>query len=206
MFTSQQWMHGIASRSSPPQYHLGHGQKKELCGPITDHRLCGSQWHSLVPPCKSYAVTNSSHHKITAGFSFHRFLCAGQFTTPTDSTFNPTIRMALGNVSWHLTQPEAQTTKTNQAGRSTIVLLPRTADASCPTAQCYDTGGISPLPVLSGHPLPIHGWPPTVQCGMQIATLQASPQGWIYQATLYNTHSSRIGVATTTTTASTTSN
>ena len=38
------------------------------------------------------------------------------------------------------------------SGRGTIVLLPRTADASCPTAQCYDTGRVSPLPVLLGHP------------------------------------------------------
>jgi len=55
-------------------------------------------------------------------------------------------------------------------------------------------------------PLPINRWPPTVHCVVQMATLQASPSDWIYQATLYNTHSSRIGVATTATVASTTSN
>ena len=41
--------------------------------------------------------------------------------------------------------------------------------------SCWDT------------PLPIHGWPPTVQYGVEMAPSQASPSGWIYQAALYNT-------------------
>ena len=85
-------------------------------------------------------------------FAFHRFLHVGQFTTSTGSTFNPTIHMSPGDISWHLTQPRLKKSKTDEAGRGTIVLLPRTADASCPTAQCYDTGRIPPLPVLPGHP------------------------------------------------------
>ena len=66
----------------------------------------GSQLHHAfsVTSLQSYTVTYSLDHKITAAFSFHRFLCAGQFTASTDSTFNPTIHMSLGNISWHLTQ------------------------------------------------------------------------------------------------------
>jgi len=63
----------------------------------------GSQLHHAFSvsgtSLQSYTVTYSLDHKITAAFSFHRFLCAGQFTTPTGSTFNPTIHMALGNIS-----------------------------------------------------------------------------------------------------------
>ena len=92
-----------------------------------------------------------------------------------------TLSARLGNISWHLTHPVAQTmnksdilflktsrgfdvlihsgsrphgrlVKTNQAGRGTIVLFPRTVDASCPTVQGYDSGRISLLRVLLGHP------------------------------------------------------
>ena len=130
-------------------------------------------------------MTNSLDHKITAAFSFHRFLCAGQFTTPTGSTFNPTIHMALGDISWHLTQParglnrpvaEAQSCSypgllMHPALQLNVMIL----EGYHRSQSCWDT------------PLPITGWPPTVQCGVQMATLQGSPSGWIYQATLYNT-------------------
>ena len=113
-------MHGITSRAYEPLTTTIPSctwSNKELHGPVTDHRPCGSQLHHTFSgtSLQSYAVTNSLDHKITAAFGFHRFLCAGQFTTPTDSTFNPTIHMSFGNVSWHLTQhltqPEAQKIK-----------------------------------------------------------------------------------------------
>jgi len=84
--------------------------------------------------------------------------------------------MACGDISWHPIHLclRVKQSKTNQAGRDTIVLLPRTADASCPTTQGYDSGGISLLPVLPGHPSSIltDGHPlSSVECRRQLYRL-----------------------------------
>ena len=150
-------MHDIASRAYEPLATTIPScmwSNKELNSPVTDHRPCGSQLHHAFSgtSLQSYAVTTSLDYKIAAAFSFHRFPNVGQFTTPTDSTFNPTILMAHCDISWHLTQhltqPEAQK-------------LTRLAEAqSCsypgllihPALQHNVMILISLLPVLPGHP------------------------------------------------------
>ena len=131
--------------------------------------------------------------------AFHGFLRVGEFTTPTGTTFNHNVHTALGDITWHPThlRLRLKQSKTDQIGRGTIVPLPRTGDASCPynamTQYWKDVTATSPArtPLFhfaDGCPLS------SVECRHHLRRL-LSQAG--YQASLYNTHSFRIGAATT---------
>ena len=221
-------MHGVTSRACEPLTTTIPScmwSNKELHGPVTDHRPCRSQLHDAFSgtSLQSYAVTNSLDHKITAAFSLHRFrqLDSASTSSPMLDDLPPNklnIQPCYphGSRRHQLASDPAsdpacmrlKQSKTDQAGRSTIVLLHRTADTSYPRLQLkvMIVEGYHCSQSCQDTPLPINQWPATVQCGVQMATLQASPSHWIYQTTSYNTHSFCIGVATTTAIASTTPN
>jgi len=191
----------------PSQNYLAPGETRSCVVASLFAGLAGANYtiHSLAAP----SVTNGLEHKIkkmlAAAFSstFHRFLHVAEFTTLTGSAFNPTIHVARGDISWH---PTHLCLRVKQSTR-----LAEAQSCSYPGRLVHPALELNVM-ILEGYhhsqscwdiPHPIHGWLPTVQCGMQTAPSQASPLGWIYQATMYN--SFHIGAATTTAAASATS-
>ena len=175
MFTSWPWMHGITSRAYGTLATTKLSctwSNEELFGLITACRPCGSQLHhSLAPP----SLTNGLEHKIKKCWQLHSAL----FSTGSSMLQNsPPNRLSIQPYYphaswWHQLAsdpplPEGQTI--NQAGRGTIMLISRTAGASCPTAQCYELEGYHHSQSCWDTPLPIHGWLHTVHCGVQNGT------------------------------------
>ena len=156
----------------------------------------------LVAVRQSQSLRYHDQHMIAAAFTmaFFGFLRVSEFTVPTLKAFNSHIHPSAASIHWsnnyflyHLKH-----SKTDQFSKGHTLRFPRLHNKICPykamaryfkAHKTHSRGGTSPLFTFAdGHPLTRQNF---------LANLRYFLKKAHYPARAYNTHSFRIGAATT---------
>ena len=159
---------------------------------------------------QSHSICRHDRRMLTAAFTlaFFGFMRVSEFTVPSRRQFNPHIHPTLGSICWgcnHFTYHLVRS-KTDQNGRGHSLRIPRVGGPLCPflAMSRYTKGGITartqrrrPLFFFaSGRPLTRLSFLHHLRHLLQVS--HHSPKD-------FNTHSFRIGAATTSASAGTSS-